>query len=98
MPWSMVKMKDRDISDKQDTKLQLQFEAIYSDAGAPPEAAMFGNLITGEDDHVFFFSPVATEIARDMLSTFSSEECAAPDPHSVYRLVGNEPRRDLSDL
>ncbi len=92
-------MTDRDISDKQDTKLQLQFETIYSDAGAPATAAMFGKLITGENDHAFYFSPRATDIAREILAEYSAEECAAPNPDAVYLLVGkDEASRNLSNL
>lgn len=50
--------------------MQQQFELLWSDAGRPPDAALFSNrLITG-GRHIYF-SPVASRIASSLLERSS---------------------------
>ena len=94
MGWSMVKMSDADISKKQAFRLQAQFEAVFTTALSPKDAAMFGNLHPVRDNHLFYFSPKATEIFSTLLSAFSPIDCSAPKKESVALLVGHDGARD----
>lgn len=51
-------------------------------AGFPDGAEVFSNNVSGQDratECIFFFSPKAVEIAKDVLHEFSPERCQQPD-------------------
>lgn len=92
MGWSVVKLSDSDISNMMGMRLQTEFESIFMSARGPKDAAMFGNLYPEKDNHLFYFSPKATEIFSTFLT--SSAACAAPRKDSVALLVGEANARD----
>ncbi|HEX4243228.1 MAG TPA: hypothetical protein VHZ53_17590 [Steroidobacteraceae bacterium] len=94
MAWSVVKLTDEDIRKCEGYRLQTQFEGIFATALAPQDAAMFGNLDPDEDNHLFYFSPQATEIFSRFLNKYASTACDAPAKESVALLVGRSDAQD----
>lgn len=81
---------------RQMQRLQEQFEAVFMTALAPKDAALFTNRQhIGRDNHVYYFSPKATQIFSVMLSAWSPTECDAPAKDSAALLVGHADAWDM---
>jgi len=93
MPWSMVELNDAAVARMQAFRLQSQFEALFTTAYAPREAALFGR--TSRDRHQYYFSPRATEIFSPYLGAWSSKDCAAPLRGSVVVVVGRDDAQNM---
>jgi hypothetical protein len=72
-----------------------EFSRLYSDHGAPREAALFRTLsrprLTGND---LFFSPRAGQIASYLVARYAGKACSAPHLSELELLVGNEASRE----
>jgi hypothetical protein len=51
-----------------------KFDTVFRNSGLPSDAEVFrgGN----DENRVIYFSPKASDIARDLISKFSSQPCA----------------------
>lgn len=92
--WSVVRLTDKDISNAEGYRLLTKFEAVFTTALGPPDAAMFGNKDPDEDNNLFYFSPRAAEIFSLLLRAYSPMACEAPERASVVLLVGHTDARD----
>lgn len=69
-------------------ELMKNYSEAWIAAGFPDGAQVFSNN-TGQDnatDRIYFFSPKATEIARDVLRKFRPEPCQQPDVGTLRKL------------
>lgn len=93
--WMVVKLSDNDIDKARSFRLQGQFEAIYSVALAPKDAALFSNKRPTKDNHLFYFSPKAAEIFARLLPQYNATPCLVPLRASVSLLIGHADAIDL---
>ncbi len=59
MSWYKVSMNVDQIVNQEHSKLQDQFEALFTAAAAPKDMALFSSSLAGNDELNFFFSPVS---------------------------------------
>jgi hypothetical protein len=75
--------------------IQSEFNRLYSDHGAPREAALFRTLspspLTGND---LFFSPAAGQIASYLVARYAGKICPAPELSELELLVGSQAWRE----
>ncbi len=85
--WHEVYFDWDDVRDGCLDTMQQQFELLWSDAGRPPDAALFSNrLITG-GRHIYF-SPVASRIASNLLARYVALKCDEPSELGPTLFVG----------
>jgi hypothetical protein len=75
--------------------IRSEFNRLYSDHGAPQEAALLRTLspspLTGND---LFFSPGAGQIASYLVARYAGKICPAPEFSELELLVGNQAWRE----
>lgn len=88
MPWHRVIISYVDpttAGNLAGTALMEKFGTVYRKSGVPPDVEVFHRSYDG--NHVYYFSPKASEIAHDLLSSISSEPCAdKPDLSGFCKL------------
>ena len=79
MPWSRVVIIDEPNPEAvrvvRDNLLE-RFCALYKDAGAPADAAVYYRQLV--EDHIYYFSPAASALAPDLLHDFHATPFLAP--------------------
>jgi hypothetical protein len=88
MPWHRVVISylDQTARNTAGNALIEKFGALYRKSGAPSDVEVFKRSY--DEAHVFYFSPKAAEIGRDLLSAFSSQPCAEePDRVDFCKIV-----------
>jgi hypothetical protein len=76
MPWHRVVISYIDSTTAGNlagTELIEKFGTVYRKSGIPRDVEVFHRSDDG--NHIYYFSPKASEIAHDLLSDFSSEPC-----------------------
>jgi hypothetical protein len=75
MPWHrvVVNYEDSTAGELAGNALIRQFDTLVINSGLPSDAEVFRG--GDADNRVFYFSPKASDIARDLLSKFSSQPC-----------------------
>jgi hypothetical protein len=71
------------------TDLMHKFNRALEAAGYPDGAVVLSNNVSGQDisnNRVYFFSPTAAEIAKDVLCKFSPEPCQQPDVGALRQI------------
>jgi hypothetical protein len=73
MPWYRVVLSyvHPEAGNHAGAALIEKFGIVYRDSGAPLNTEVFHR--SDEGNHVYYFSPKASEIAHDLLSSFSSK-------------------------
>jgi hypothetical protein len=70
MPWSLVRLdKGEDRPDGKATRLIERFAEIYVANGSPTSAVMWDGTNRVMDGLVYLFSPGATEIAEELITS-----------------------------
>jgi hypothetical protein len=93
--WMVVRLSESDINNLRTFRLQGQFEALYTAALAPKDAALFGSKKPAKDNHLFYFSQKAAEIFATLLPQYHATPCSAPLRESVSLLIGHADAIDL---
>jgi hypothetical protein len=79
MPWSRVVIMDESNPEAvrivRDDLLD-RFTALYKEAGAPEEAAVYYRQLV--DDHIYYFSPTASSLAPELLRDFHATPFLEP--------------------
>jgi hypothetical protein len=85
MPWHSVTLPSEAVARGELLALQEAFQAIFMANRAPKGAGMF----TRDDlsSYVFYFSPVASEMAKGLIERYKGTECFAPRLSDVSILV-----------
>lgn len=75
--WHQVVIPNNDVTEVSARGLMHGFSAMYRQAGYPEDAEVFHprdeNL-----DHVYYFSPKASVIAKELLRQFNATACEMP--------------------
>ncbi len=69
--------------------LMRNFSRALAEAGCPEGTEIFSNYVPGQDtapDRIYFFSPKAADIAKDVLREFSPEPCQQPDVGALRKV------------
>jgi hypothetical protein len=89
MPWHRVVFSHvhPEAGDAARAALMTQFDAVRIKAGAPLDAEVFHR--SDEGNHIYYFSPKASEIAHTLLSSLSSKH---------FSLAACDDKPDLSNF
>lgn len=72
------------------SKLQDEFVPVWTAAGAPPEAAMYGGMgVRQQNDYYFTPAAVALVLAGLLLVQYGAVDCEEPDVTKLATLVKN---------
>ena len=75
--------------------LQKAFEVVFLKHAAPLDAALFSNYDENFENHFFYFSPDAFQIARPLIESLGGVACSAPMlSDDVHLLVGHSGARE----
>ena len=89
MPWYQVEIPESDVADYSGTALIRKFVKAYNDAlssGEPTDVSVYHREIT-TDNHVYLFSPGASNLAPELLRQFNATACAEePDLSGFTKL------------
>lgn len=88
MSWKKVTFTSGDIAANRHNLLHERFAAVWSAAGAPPAAIMYGPL-QSRDRNNYYFTPRAAEVAAALLQSYGAVDCSEPDTRSLAVLVKN---------
>ncbi len=87
MLWHKVSIPASDVANMSARGLIEKFGVAYRAAYVPKGVSIF-HQITDEGGHTYYFSPVASSIAYDLLKTFRASECLDPPNLTGMRKVG----------
>jgi hypothetical protein len=79
MPWSRVVIIDEPNPEAVKVvrdNLYERFVALYKEAGAPKDAAVYYRQLL--EDHIYYFSPTASSLAPDLLRDFHATPFLEP--------------------
>jgi hypothetical protein len=76
MSWHQVILTNPAMAQTAMDDLLQQWRAVYQAAGKPADAAVFRSPTTA--DAVFYFSPTASLLAKDILWVFGETICPQP--------------------
>jgi hypothetical protein len=78
--WQRVTINSGDINILASALMNSYIKA-FQEAGCPNDAKVLSNNMPGQEpgDRIYFFSPKAAEIAKNLLTGFSPESCQQPD-------------------
>jgi hypothetical protein len=85
--WHRVTIQnEEDIREKSARALMNKFSAIFEECGVPPGIDVYHSR-SSNGDHVYYFSPKASDMGKDLLSSFGAIACAPPaDPASKKKV------------
>ncbi len=80
MTWHVVKLFPNDTQSW--IQISTEFEKIYINSSAPQGAAVYDNQDTINGSRIYF-SPVASEIAKQLIAKFNGSACDKPTERIV---------------
>lgn len=86
MFWHQIVIPASEFSDAAEKSLIHGFVGECIEAGIPEGAAIYKGQ-TAEGDCVYYFSPVASSIATDLLDAFDAMACSEPDLTGLVRVM-----------
>src|ERR1700735_1331706 len=89
IPWKKVTLIAKDVTAGKNFQLQNEFTAIWMAAGAPSNAAMYGDMVLHDDLYRFYFTPAAVMLALPLLERFGAQDCPEPDVKQLAVHVRN---------
>jgi hypothetical protein len=75
MSWHCVVIQNSDVAHLSASSLMDQFAAAYRAAEVQKDASVYHGQTT-QGDHVYYFSPVASSVAKDVLREFGATPCS----------------------
>jgi hypothetical protein len=79
MGWKVVTLTMDDVTADKNVALQNAFVAVWTAAGAPPSAAMYGDKDISDGLYRFYFTPAAVMLTLDLLERFGAVDCPEPE-------------------
>ena len=86
MPWHRVIIKNSEEAHLSAQGLMIPFIQKYKEAGIPEDVSVY---ISRDDlgDRIYYFSPNASAIAKDLLRTFEATRCFAEPNLDRFRKI-----------
>ena len=89
MPWHKVTISLDDAAQGRHIELQREFEILFTAAHAPKDMALLGTSFTLSGRLKLYFSPAASEHAKDLIAKYGGSACDPPSYKRAALLVGH---------
>jgi hypothetical protein len=93
--WYKATLSQDEVARSKNSSLLSAFTKIFLSNRCPKDAAMLSNPDPPYFPAIFYFSPGAVTIAKDLIKSYSGVECDAPSRKGLTLLVGTS---DLSGI
>jgi DNA-binding XRE family transcriptional regulator len=85
--WHRVTIESgEDIRETSARSLMNKFSAIFMECGVPPDIDVYHNR-TVDGEHVYYFSPKASDVGKDLLASFGAIAGAPPGDFASMRKI-----------
>jgi hypothetical protein len=88
MPWHKVTISLEDAAQGRHLELQREFEILFKAAHSPKDMALLGTSFTPSGKLTLYFSPAASEHAKDLIAKYGGSACGLPPYKRATVLIG----------
>jgi len=93
MSWHKVTMSVDQVVNREHSRLQEQFEALFVAAGAPQDMALFSATLAGNTELNIYFSPGSVRHVQAIIDHYGGSSCEKPSEIPAL-LVGHADARE----